>query len=120
MKAPHANRKIKLSVKFKGHFFETLTLLIYIMRMYTPIARNVLTPIGEVDLVFIKHQTLYIIEVKYRKEEEASLLAIHPKQKERLLRQALYLKKKYKSKEVKVEAVFFFSSFPFCRFLDVE
>lgn len=115
MRAFGVNRKNLFSTKFKGRFFESLAFLYYIVRGYKPLARNLHTPIGEVDLLFVRRKTLYLVEVKFRKSELFSLSAVHPKQKERLLKQAHYLGAQYNMDDIVLEGIFFFLTPPFVR-----
>lgn len=55
------------------------------------VARNLRTPVGEIDVVARRGRVLAIIEVKTRPDLAAAAVAISPRQQERLVRAAHWL-----------------------------
>lgn len=99
--------------QFKGTFSEFCAIFYLLLKGYRPIHHSYKGPFAEVDIVAIKHETLCLIEVKYRKTKEKAHTAIHPTQRERLQRQAQDLSGKYGLLHTRLDAVLFFSHWPF-------
>ncbi|GAB4576635.1 MAG: YraN family protein [Rhodothalassiaceae bacterium] len=60
------------------------------LKGYRIIGRRIRTPLGEIDLIARRGKVLAIIEVKARKDLEGGLAAIGARQRQRLLRAALF------------------------------
>ena len=94
MMIPHF--RIKSSYT-KGLFAEYLTLCFLWVRGYKILGHRLKTPLGEVDILAKKGDTLVIVEVKARQHLGPDPL-VQPPQQKRLYRAALYLQKRYAKK----------------------
>lgn len=108
-----ANRKMPTAKKIKGNIAESVAILYLLLAGYTPLKRNAQNPIGEVDVLAKKGDALCLVEVKFRQTKTAAFQAIHPMQRERLLKQASFYQRRYKTKEVRVDAVLIYKEWPF-------
>lgn len=99
--------------QFKGTLSENIAILYLMIKGYRPTHHSYKGKLAEVDVVAIKKQTLCLIEVKYRKTRHKAHLAIHPSQRQRLHRQALALSGKYGLPHTRLDAILFFSHWPF-------
>ncbi len=75
----------------RGHVAETLSMAWLVLRGYRIIGRRRRTPVGEIDIVARRGQTLAIIEVKARRDQADALEAVSPRQRHRLIRAAEWL-----------------------------
>ncbi len=69
-----------------GQFAETVCVLSLRLRGYRILARRYRTPVGEIDIVAQRGQTLAIIEVKARETVDQAAEAIRPHQQQRIMR----------------------------------
>ncbi|MBE8190770.1 MAG: YraN family protein [Alphaproteobacteria bacterium] len=72
------------SKKTKGYWAETLAVWVLRFKGYRIVARNVLLPIGEIDIIARKKRLLVFVEVKYRHNEAGLPAAVHPRQWQRI------------------------------------
>lgn len=75
----------------RGLWAERVALLLLSLKGYAIMGRRTRTPLGEVDIVARRGQTLVLVEVKYRQDMAAALSSISPQQQQRLQRAARYL-----------------------------
>jgi len=75
----------------RGRRAEVLALLALLARGYRPVARNLRTPVGEIDLAVRRGGTLAIVEVKTRGRFADAAEAIRPEQQARIRRAAEWL-----------------------------
>lgn len=61
------------------------------LKNYRIVERRARTPLGEVDIVARRGDTLVLVEVKYRRTLDDALQSISPHQQQRLQRAATYL-----------------------------
>jgi len=75
----------------RGRRAELLALLALMARGYRPVARNLKTPVGEIDLVVRRGQVLAVIEVKTRGQYADAAASILPAQQARIARATEWL-----------------------------
>lgn len=75
----------------RGQRAETLALLALLLRGYRPVARNLKTPVGEIDLVVRRGRVLAVIEVKTRGTLADAAESIRPQQQARIRRATEWL-----------------------------
>ena len=75
----------------RGQRAETLALLALLLRGYRPVARNLKTPVGEIDLVVRRGGVLAVIEVKTRGTLADAAESIRPQQQARIRRATEWL-----------------------------
>jgi len=76
----------------RGHWAETQTAWLLRLTGHRILARNYKTPVGEIDLIAKRGNTVSFIEVKARADSQAAAEAITPKQRRRIQRAAeMYL-----------------------------
>lgn len=75
----------------RGRRAELLALLALMLRGYRPVARNLKTPVGEIDLIVRRGRVLAIVEVKSRGTLADAAEAIRPEQQARIRRAAEWL-----------------------------
>ena len=75
----------------RGRRAELIALLSLMLRGYRPVARNLKTPVGEIDLVMRRGQMLAVIEVKTRGSYADAAEAILPQQQARIRRATEWL-----------------------------
>lgn len=75
----------------RGRRAEALALLALLVRGYRPVARNLKTPVGEIDLVVRRRGVLAVIEVKTRGTLADAAESIRPDQQARIRRAAEWL-----------------------------
>ncbi len=75
----------------RGLRAEGLALLALMLRGYRPVARNLKTPVGEIDLVVRRGRILAVIEVKTRGTLADAAESIRPEQQARIRRAAEWL-----------------------------
>ena len=116
--AARSTRKHPLTAHFKGRFFELCARLFLRAKGYKILAKNSRTVGVEADILALKGRTLVLVEVKYRKTRGRAHHALHPKQRERLQRQAYELAQRYPQTEaVRLDVVLFFSHAPFVEYI---
>lgn len=71
-----------------GRFAEALAVWTLRLKGYRIAARNLRTPVGEVDIVARRGAILAFVEVKARRNMEDALQSIVPRQRERIVRTA--------------------------------
>jgi putative endonuclease len=67
---------------------ETMAACLLRLKGYRILARRYKTPVGEIDLVARRRNTLAFIEVKSRKRMDEALAAVTPAMRERIIRAA--------------------------------
>jgi putative endonuclease len=75
----------------RGRRAELLAMLALIARGYRPVARNLKTPVGEIDLVMRRGQVLAVVEVKTRAHYADAAESILPMQQARIRRATEWL-----------------------------
>ncbi len=75
----------------RGRRAELIALLSLMVRGYRPIARNLKTPVGEIDLVMRRGRVLAVVEVKTRGTYADAAEAILPQQQARIRRATEWL-----------------------------
>jgi putative endonuclease len=88
MARPSQGRDRKLAARGFGRRGEYLAMLALLLRGYRILARNLRTPVGEIDLVAARGRTIVFVEVKSRRELDAARTAITPQQRGRIARAA--------------------------------
>ena len=73
---------------WKGHFAEWVSCLFLILRGYRILKRRFKTHVGEIDIIALKKNRLFFIEVKYRSTYIEGLEALTKKQQKRMIRAA--------------------------------
>lgn len=107
------------STHIKGRFFELCARFLLRMKGYKILAKNSRTVGVEADILALKGRTLVLVEVKYRKTRGRAHHALHPRQRERLQRQAYELAQRYPQTEaVRLDVVLFFSHAPFVEYIE--
>ncbi len=71
---------------------ESICALSLRLRGYTLLARNLRTPVGEIDILARRRGILVIVEVKSRRDADDAALAMTPRQQQRLVRAAEYVR----------------------------
>lgn len=105
---------LKKIVHIKGAFFEMLAANLLRLKGYRILARNQKFDGVEVDILAAAHRTLVITEVKYRQSRQRGHEALHPKQRQRLYRQAQQLASTGTYfEDVRIDVVLFFPHRPF-------
>lgn len=89
----------------RGIWAEHVAALFLRLKNYRIIARRARTPLGEVDIVAARGDTLVLVEVKYRNTMGAALQSISPKQQQRLQRAAGYLAPRYRKNTVRWDII---------------
>lgn len=79
----------------KGWWAEWLACALLFIKNYRIIARRLRTPMGEVDILAAKADTLVLVEVKYRSTIAAALQSVSSHQQQRLMRAANYVAARY-------------------------
>lgn len=65
---------------------ESLAIIYLLCKGYWPIAKNIQTPFGEIDLICRKQKILVMVEVKTRIRLNDAENALHPEQLKRLVK----------------------------------
>lgn len=78
-----------------GMLAETLACIFLFLKNYRIVERRCRTPLGEIDILAAKGDTLVLVEVKYRSTITAALESITPHQQQRLIRAADYIAARY-------------------------
>lgn len=107
----NANRKII------GALAELVGAVYFMLKGYRVLLRDWRGQHAQVDLVVLKGETLSLVEVKWRRGRDKAHIAIHPAQRERLLKQATALHSRYKSKTVQCDALLIFPVPPFVEYV---
>jgi putative endonuclease len=79
----------------KGMGAEWLACALLFAKNYRIIARRWRTPMGEIDILAAKDDTLILVEVKYRRTITAALESVSAHQQQRLMRAANYAAARY-------------------------
>ena len=79
----------------KGLWAEIVSATWLLLKGYWPVARRFQTPQGEIDLICRRGKTLVFVEVKYRGDPQAGLLALQPRQLQRVRRAAEIFAKRH-------------------------
>ena len=107
-------KKYHKYTKLKGNLFEFFAQITLMLKGYHLIDKNVRGKFAEVDILSQKNNNIYLTEVKFRKNHINAPYAIHPKQLERLIKQAQEFEKKYpKARQIAIDAIFFYPKWPF-------
>ncbi|MFN0043340.1 MAG: YraN family protein [Alphaproteobacteria bacterium] len=72
----------------RGRHAEALAAMVLRLKGYRILERRLRTPVGEVDIVATRGQTLVFVEVKNRKDDTLAAEAITPRAKARIVRAA--------------------------------
>jgi len=78
----------KLKAVRLGHWAESISCWLLRLKGYRIIVRNLRTPVGEVDIIAKRANTLCFIEVKARKTHFSALHAVSLHQQKRIVRAA--------------------------------
>lgn len=78
----------RLRAEHRGRRAETLCALLLRLKGYRVIARRLKTPMGEIDIIARRGDTLAVIEVKSREEWAPAMEAVTARQRGRLVRAA--------------------------------
>ena len=70
--------------EFKGYVGEYLAMFLLIAKGYSILEHRYKTVCGEIDIIARKKNTIAFVEVKSRKNEEKCLIALTPKQLQRV------------------------------------
>lgn len=109
---------MQFSPNLKGRFFETIASMVLRLQGCRILAKNRRTIGVEADILALKGRTLLVVEVKYRQNRTKAHQALHPKQRQRLRRQANELQHRYPNIEtVQLDVVLFFPHAPFMEYL---
>ncbi len=82
----------KRQAESRGRWAEWIACLFLILKFYRPVARRLKTPVGEMDLVMRRGNTLVVVEVKARPTLNQAAEAIQPRQWVRLARAIDYVR----------------------------
>jgi putative endonuclease len=74
----------------KGLWAEYYVLFYLLLKGYRLIAQRYRNPLGEIDLILVRSKTLVLVEVKKRKTFSQAAFSLTNKQKNRMLRGALW------------------------------
>ncbi len=88
------NTKKRRAANTYGHWAEWATALFLRLKGYTILTRRFKCPVGEIDIIAVRGNTLAMVEVKARKNPDTFEL-ISPRQQQRISRAAaLFIAKK--------------------------
>jgi putative endonuclease len=73
-----------------GHYAEYLAAAYFWLAGYRIVCRRYKTPVGEIDLIVRKHNTIVFAEVKYRPDMDAGASAVRAAARGRIERAAAY------------------------------
>ena len=76
------------SAEADGRWAEIVAILWLSFKGYRLLVRRAKTPVGEIDLILRRRQTIAFVEVKARATPAAALASIHPAQRRRIERAA--------------------------------
>jgi len=85
-RSPAATAEDGRARRARGRRAETLALLALMLKGYRPVARNLRTPVGEIDLVMRRGGVLAVVEVKTRASLADAAFSIGAEQQLRLRR----------------------------------
>jgi len=103
-----------MNAGIKGTFFEFLARGYLRLKGYRILTRNTRFHGVEVDILAARNRTLVLVEVKYRQSREKSHLALHPAQRQRLIRQGQQLADENRYfQDARLDLVLFFPHRPF-------
>lgn len=74
----------------RGVFAERLAAALFRLKGYRIVARRYKTPVGEIDLVALRNNSLAFIEVKRRKSQADAAWTLPTRQRRRIVRAAQY------------------------------
>lgn len=100
----------------RGRLAEALALLPYLAKGYRPVSSQG-CPV-QVDLLLRRGHTLILVEVKYRASGLHRPLALHPSQRGRLMRAALWLSRRYPGHRLRADVVLVGPAWPPLRRVD--
>ncbi len=81
---PRPDRESRIANDRKGRRAEALAALFLRLKGYRILARRVRTPVGEIDLVVRRGDTLVFVEVKARPTLDSGIFALHPAAQRRI------------------------------------
>ena len=84
-------RARRLRAVRRGRWAETAAALLLRLKGYRIIARDLRTPVGEIDLVARRGRVLVLVEVKARGDEAVALGALRAAQRHRIIRAGAWL-----------------------------
>ncbi len=73
-----------------GLWAEFAAEIFLIVKGYRILERRYKAPVGEIDILAVKNNTLIAVEVKARRDAESALYAVTPKSRERIERAVSY------------------------------
>lgn len=76
----------KLAANRRGQFSETVAAFYLRLKGYRILERQYRTPVGEIDIIARRGNTVAFIEVKARQDIDAAQAAISPHQQSRIIR----------------------------------
>lgn len=82
---PSSPRPERRAAFLRGVSAETRAAALLLAKGYRPIARRWRSPVGEIDLVVRRGETLVFVEVKARATHEEAALALTPRQQARII-----------------------------------
>lgn len=85
----------RLAAERAGRRAETIAAWLLRCKGYAILARRFRAPVGEIDIVARRGNTLAFVEVKARGSRQAAIAAIAPRQRRRLQRAALAFQVRY-------------------------
>lgn len=80
----------KKKAYLKGRWSETISAFYLQLQGYKILERRYKTPLGEIDLLVQKNETIIAVEVKNRRSLEKAALSITPTQQKRIERALLF------------------------------
>lgn len=87
MTAPEAGQERRVAYR-RGRRSETLALWCLRLKGYRILARDLRSPVGEIDIIACRGRMLAIIEVKARDTADSAIEAVSPRQQARIVRAA--------------------------------
>ncbi len=81
----------KRAAEIRGRRAETLAVWMLRLKGYRILARRLRTPLGEIDIVARRGNTVAIVEVKARATHDAAVASLSPHQQQRLAAAAAWL-----------------------------
>lgn len=79
----------------KGRIAEWFASIYLNLKGYRILKRRLATPLGEVDLIAQRRDSLVFVEVKYRQSLDQAIYAVTPHQQKRIERGAAYFLKRF-------------------------
>lgn len=80
----------KLKAYKRGIWAESVACILLFLKGYWIIARRYKSPVGEIDIIARRGNTIAIVEVKHRKDLSTALHSLDRKTKKRIVRASLH------------------------------